>query len=111
MSSNFLAIHIYMTRSKYTIELEKRFGDKLPDKKISTLAKYFKIKKSLIDDAYSRGRGAYFSNPTSVKKGVSSDEQWGKARANKFILNVLKKREGKPYPTGRGHDSDLVEKA
>lgn len=98
-------------RSKYTIELEKKYGDKLKDNKFSTLSRFFKIKKSLIDDAYSRGRGAYFSNRASVKKGVSSDEQWGRARSNKFILNVLRKRENKPYPLGRGHDSDLVEKA
>jgi hypothetical protein len=26
-------------------------------------------------------------------------------------LNVEKKRQNKPYPTGRGHDADLVEKA
>jgi len=100
-----------MTRSKFTIELEKKYGSKLKDKKFETLAKYFKIKKSLIEDAYSRGRGAYFSNSASVRKGVSSDEQWGRARSNKFILNVLRKRRGEPYPTGRGSDADLVLKA
>ena len=98
-------------RSKYTIELEKRFGDKLTDNKFSTLSKYFKIKKSLIEDAYSRGRGAYFSNKKSVRPGVSSDEQWGRARSNKFILNVLLKREGKSYKIGAGHDNDLIDKA
>ena len=100
-----------MTRSKFTIEIDKKYGDKLKDKKFTTLAKYFKIKKSLIEDAYSRGRGAYFSNSASVRKGVSSDEQWGRARSNKFILNVIKKRENKPYLTGRGQDSDVVQKA
>jgi hypothetical protein len=98
-------------RSKYTIELEKRFGDKLKDNKFSTLSKYFKIKKSLIEDAYSRGRGAFFSNKASVRSSVSSDEQWGRARSNKFILNVLLKREGKPYKIGAGHDNDLIDKA
>jgi len=98
-------------RSKYTIELEKRFGDKLTDNKFSTLSKYFKIKKGLIQDAYSRGRGAYFSNKKSVRPGVSSDEQWGRARSNKFILNVLLKREGKSYKVGAGHDNDLIDKA
>jgi len=100
-----------MTRSKFTIEFDKKYGDKLKDKKFTTLAKYFKIKKSLIEDAYSRGRGAYFSNSASVREGVSSDEQWGRARSNKFILNVLRKRRGEYYPLGRGQDSDLVEKA
>ncbi len=100
-----------MRRSKYTIELEKKYGDKLKDKKFSTLSKYFKIKKSLIVEAFSRGQGAYFSNSASVRKGVSSDEQWGRARSNKFILNVLRKRRGELYPLGRGHDNDLIDKA
>jgi hypothetical protein len=78
-------------RSKFTVELERRFGDKLADNKISTLSKFFKIKKSLIDDVFNRGVGAYKTNPSSVRKSVSSEEQWARARVNKFILNVLKK--------------------
>lgn len=100
-----------MRRSKYTIEFEKKYGDKLPDRKKSTLAKHFKIKRSLINDAYNRGVGAFHGNPSSVRKGVSSEEQWATARLYKFILNVVNKRQNKPYPTGRGHDADLVEKA
>lgn len=100
-----------MKRSKYTIEFEKKYGEKLSDRKKSTLSKYFKIKKSLINDAYDRGVGAFHNNPSSVRKGVSSEEQWATARLYKFILNVVNKRENKPYPTGRGHDADLVEKA
>jgi len=38
-------------------------------------------------------------------------EQWAMARTYKFILNVENKRQNKSYPTGRGHDSDLVERA
>ena len=98
-------------RSKYTIEFEKKYGDKLQDRKKSTLSKYFKIKRSLIQDAYDRGVGAFQNNPSSVRKGVSSKEQWARARLYKFILNVMNKRQNKPYPTGRGHDADLVEKA
>ena len=100
-----------MRRSKYTIEFEKRFGEKLPNRKKSTLAKYFDIKRSLLDDAYDRGVGAYRTNPSSVRKGVTSEEQWATARLYKFILNVMNKRENKDYPKGRGHDADLVEKA
>jgi hypothetical protein len=44
----FNIIHIYMRRSKFTIEFEKKYGEKIPDRKRSTLSKYFKIKKSLI---------------------------------------------------------------
>jgi hypothetical protein len=100
-----------MTRSKFTIEFNKKYGDKIANRKISTLSKYFKIKKSLIQDVFNRGVGAYNLNPSSVRKSVSSAEQWSYARVYKFILNVIKKRENKPYPTGRGHDSDVVLKA
>ena len=100
-----------MTRSKFTIEFDKKYGDKIANRKLSTLAKYFKIKKSLIQDVFNRGVGAYNTNPSSVRKSVSSAEQWAMARTYKFILHVIKKRENKPYPTGRGHDSDVVEKA
>jgi len=100
-----------MTRSKFTIEFDKKYGDKIANRKLSTLAKYFKIKKLLVQDVFNRGVGAYNTNPSSVRKSVSSAEQWSYARVYKFILNVIKKRENKPYPTGRGHDSDVVDKA
>ena len=107
----FTIIHIYMRRSKFTIEFEKKYGEKIPDRKRSTLSKYFKIKKSLIEDVFNRGVGAYRNNPSSVRKGVTSEEMWATARVYKFILNVINKRQNKSYPTGRGHDADLVEKA
>ena len=99
-----------MRRSKFTIEFDKKYSNKIPDRKIPTLAKYFKIKKSLIQDAFNRGVGAFKNNPSSVRAGVKSEEQWAMARTYKFILNVIKRREGKKYPTGRGHDADLVER-
>ena len=100
-----------MRRSKYTIEFEKKYGEKIPDRKKSTLSKYFKIKKSLIQDVYNRGVGAYKTNPSSVRKGVTSEEQWATARVYKYILNVEKARRGEEYLQGRGHDTDLVVKA
>ena len=96
-------------RSKFTIEFEKKYGDKIPDRKIPTLAKYFKIKKSLIQDAFNRGVGAFRTQ--GARPSVKSAEQWAMARTYKFILNVENKRQNKSYPTGRGHDSDLVERA
>jgi len=79
VSSYFFSIvhYIYM-RSKFTVEFEKRFGNKIPDRKIPTLAKYFKIKKSLIQDAFNRGVGAYKGNPSSIRPSVKvqSNGQW-----------------------------------
>lgn len=98
-------------RSKYTIEFEKKYGEKLENKRLPTLARFFNIKKKLLNDVFDRGVGAYRTNPSSVRKGVTSEEQWAMARLYKFILNVENKRQNKPYPTGRGHDSDLVDLA
>jgi hypothetical protein len=99
-----------MRRSKYTIKFERLYGD-IPDRKLPTLAKYFGIKKSILQDVFNRGVGAYNTNPSSVRKGVSSEEQWAMARTYKFILNVMKARRGEKYLQGRGHDTDLLEKA
>lgn len=46
-------------------------------KEISDLTGY---KLSGIKTIYSKGRGAYYSNPKSVRPHIKSDEQWGKAR-------------------------------
>ena len=44
-----------MTRSKFTIEFDKKYGDNLKDRKLSTLAKYFKIQKIIFQDVFNRG--------------------------------------------------------
>jgi|TARA_R100000479_G_scaffold110163_3_gene55390 hypothetical protein len=94
-------------RSKFTIEFEKRYGDKVKSRSVSGLAKYFNIKKSILQDAYDRGVGAYKSNPSSVRPSVNSEEQWAMARLYKLILNIKDKK----VPKGAGHDGDLVKKA
>lgn len=99
-----------MRRSKYTIKFEKLYGD-IPNRKIPTLAKYFGIKKSILQEVFNRGVGAYKTNPSSVRPNVSSEEMWAMARTYKFILNVMKERKGEEYLKGRGHDTDLIEKA
>jgi len=98
-------------RSKYTIEFEKKYSNKIPDFKKSTLSKYFKIKKSLLQDVYNRGVGAFHSNRSAVRKGVNSPEQWAQPRTYKFILNVVKYRKGEKVPMSAGSDFDLIKKA
>lgn len=95
-------------RSKYTIEISKY---DLPNRKKSTLSKFFRIPRTLLDDAYDRGVGAYKTNPSSVRKSVSSPEQWASARLFKMVINTLKARQGEKVPTTAGHDFDLVQKA
>ena len=98
-----------MKRSKWTIELERKYGNKLKDKKISTLSKYFKIKKNLLDDVYDRGRQAGIN--TGMRKGVVSVDMWGRARMNKYIIRTIEARKTGKVDNGRGEDGDLVAKA
>ncbi len=80
------------------------------------LAKISKVKKSIIDDVYDRGIGAYKTNPASVRvKGTFkkdskapmskklSKEQWAMAR----VYSFLNKFEG---PKKLNHDTDLAKK-
>jgi len=96
-------------RSKFTVEFEKLYP-KDKSRSSATLAKHFNIKKSVLDDAYDRGVGAYKSNRSAVRKGVSSPEQWAKPRQYKLLLNILKARKGGKINMGKGQDGDLVER-
>ena len=97
-------------RSKFTVEFEKIYP-KDKSRSSATLAKHFNIKKSVLDDAYSRGIGAFKSNRSAVRKGVSSPEAWAKPRQYKLLLNILKARKGGKINRGAGQDSDLIDKA
>ena len=97
-------------RSKFTIEFEKIYP-KDKSRSSATISKFFNIKKSVLDDAYSRGVGAFNSNRSAVRKGVSSQEQWAKPRQYKLVLNILKARKGGRINRNRGEDSDLIDKA
>ena len=97
-------------RSKFTIRLEKEYGDKLKSKSKTNLSKFFKISRSILDAVYDRGIGAARSQ--GMRTGVKSEDQWARARMNKLILNIVDVRAGKKgIPKGRGQDGDLIEKA
>jgi len=98
-----------MTESKWTKQLEKKYGDKLQDKKKSTLSEFFKIKVKLLDEVYDRGRAAGLN--TGMRKGVTSVDAWGRARMNKFIIRVMEARKNGTVNNGRGEDGDLVAEA
>jgi len=98
-----------MVKSKYTLELEKKYGEKLKDKKKETLSKFFDIEMKYLDEVYDRGLAA--ARNTGTRASVKSDDQWARARMNKFILNVVDARDGKKINKGAGEDGDVVEKA
>lgn len=96
-------------RSKFTVEFEKIYP-KDKSRSSATIAKHFNIKKSVLDEAFSRGVGAFKSNRSAVRKGVSSPEAWAKPRQYKVLLNILKARKGGKINMGKGQDGDLVER-
>jgi len=62
---------------------------------IDDISKTTKIKKSILQDVYNRGSGAWKNNPSSVRniKGVKggsgkkmSKEQWSYARIYSFVM-------------------------
>ena len=95
-----------MVESKYTIELEKKYGELLPSKSKASLSKFFNIERYLLDDVFDRGLAA--ARSTGMRPSVKSPYQWAGARMNKYILNVMAYREGKDVKKGRGEDYDLV---
>jgi hypothetical protein len=96
-------------RSKFTIEFEKIYP-KDKSRSRGAIAKHFKIKKSVLDAAFDRGVGAFKSNRSAVRKGVSSPEQWAIPRMYKLLLNILKARKGGKINMKSGQDGDLVER-
>ena len=92
----------------------KRYGfPKDQGHSISEISKKTGISKSILDEVMSRGRGAYKSNPESVRsldgkkrggkslKGKMSATAWGQARIYSFVMG------GKTRSTA---DKDLWEK-
>lgn len=81
----------------------------------SEIAKISKIPKSILDEVYDRGIGAYKTNPESVRtKGGKKDhkaplskkmskEQWAMARVYSFVNKVEGRRK-------LNHDTDLAKK-
>ena len=84
----------------------------------SKISKLSGIPKSILDDVYDRGIGAYKTQPQSVrmkgtfKKNVKaplsqklSKEQWAIARVYAFVMKTLNPKEP------QNQDKDLIKKA
>tara|TARA_R110000824_G_scaffold372075_1_gene561909 strand:- start:356 stop:1861 length:1506 start_codon:yes stop_codon:yes gene_type:complete len=78
----------------------KEHNEEVKDKSFEYNAK---VSYKTLLEVFKRGLGAYKSNPSSVRPGVSSPDQWAYARVNSFLY-VLEK--GK-YRKGK-HDTDLL---
>lgn len=105
--------------STYKEKFNKKFKqEKDTSNSKSKMSKLTGIPKSILDDVYDRGVGAYKGNPQSVrmkgtfKKNVKaplskklSKEQWAIARVYAFIMKTLNPREP------QNQDKDLIKKS
>ncbi len=66
------------------------------------IVKLTKIPKSILDDVYDRGVGAYKTNRASVRPSVKSPEQWAFGRVYSFVM--------KQAGTWGRADKDLADK-
>lgn len=67
---------------------------------LAEISKISKMKKSVLQEVYDRGVGAYKTNPGSVRPQVKSPEQWAMARVYAFVNKIEK-------GTKLNHDTDL----
>lgn len=93
----------------YKQKFNKRFKQPLAQtnskKRISKLTG---IPKTVLDQVYDRGVGAYRTNPRSVRPQVKSPEQWAMARVYAFVGKTHQaKKEGRRKID---QDQDLFQK-
>tara|TARA_R110001583_G_scaffold34285_4_gene115357 strand:- start:2648 stop:2941 length:294 start_codon:yes stop_codon:yes gene_type:complete len=69
------------------MKFNKRYGQKLqqPNSK-KDISKLTGISMSILDAVYYRGMGAYKTNPGSVRRTVTSPQQWAMARVYSFAV-------------------------
>ena len=53
---------------------------------VEEISKLTGYKKSGLDVIISKGKGAYFSNPQSVRPNVTGPDQWAKARLYSAVM-------------------------
>lgn len=65
----------------YKQKFNKKYGfTKNKSHSIAEISKITGYDKAGLNTIYRKGKGAYFTNPSSVRKGVNSPQQWGMAR-------------------------------
>ena len=54
---------------------------------IGDISKLTGFKLSGLKTIYNKGQGAYYSNPTSVRKHIKSSDEWAMARVYSAVMN------------------------
>lgn len=71
----------------YKNKFNKKYGfDKDASHSIAEIAKLTGYKLSGLKTIFSKGEGAYHSNPSSVRPNVVSQEQWAMARIYSAVM-------------------------
>ncbi len=58
---------------------------------LSQISKLSTVSLKDIKEVFERGKGAYKTNPDSVRRGIQSPEQWGYARVYAFVMKLENK--------------------
>jgi len=76
-----------MTPETYKNKFNKKYGfDKDASHTVAEISKLTGYKKSGLDVIISKGKGAYYSNPQSVRPSVHSPQQWAQARLYSAVM-------------------------
>ena len=71
----------------YRNKFNKKYGfDKNQSHTINEISKLSGYKKKGLDVIFNKGVGAYYSNPSSVRKSVKSPQQWAQARIYSAVM-------------------------
>jgi len=71
----------------YKQKFNKKYGfPKDESHSVAEISKITGYKKSGLDTIVQKGRGAFFTNPASVRPHVKSPDQWGKARLYSAVM-------------------------
>jgi len=89
---------VLTNKQKFNKKYKQKLNEPNSKKDISKLTG---ISMSILDQVYDRGMGAFKTNPSSVRKSVTSPQQWAMARIYSFVVG------GKTQKTA---DADLWKK-
>jgi len=71
----------------YKDKFNKKYGfPKGTPHSVAEISKITGYKKSGLETIISKGKGAFYSNPQSVRPSVKSPEQWSKARLYSAVM-------------------------
>jgi hypothetical protein len=71
----------------YKDKFNKKYGfPKGTSHSVAEIAKITGYKKAGLETIVSKGEGAYFSNPASVRPFIKSPIEWGKARLYSSVM-------------------------